>query len=208
MKVLFVFAGQGYQQDDLFDAITSYQPTNTRLNELPQQANFSLAKNISKLNDPNYTQLLIGAYQWVMYHELINLFKKDLLEFAGYSFGEVMAFLISAKSEAENVIPIIQYRSQLMTAALPPSEKFDLLSIKGRFQIEDVDNCCQKNNCAIAIQNSDQHFIVGGKIESLKQLLNDLSQSHLEHSSFLSIHRPSHTPFYNGIKNHLAVLQA
>ncbi len=204
MKVLFIFAGQGYLKDDLFAVIDTDDSGKHRANDFLKRADLNTSITETQLADPQYTQLLIGAYQWTMYHEVCDFFTDDNLFFAGYSLGEVMALLTSIKATTTDAVSAIQYRTKLMLSEVLQNESYDLLSIKGRFSISDVKRCCQQNHCNIAIRNSDSHFIVGGEVSSLKQLIDDLKHAHLEHYRFLSICLPSHTPFYEHCRDKLS----
>lgn len=193
-----MFAGQGYHNSDLFDLFQSERTALDQLHEFADSAHFDFQKNIKEIINPGFSQLIIGAYQLTLFLTLSELLTNHQVEFAGYSFGEVSAFLLSTKANSDLAFEVINYRTQLMTSLLNHTEnnKYDLMSIKGTFELDAIEALCATHHCGIAIINSDNHLIIGGRIPDLDDLKNQLTEHQVDHIKFLSIHLPSHTPFY------------
>ncbi|AHE67590.1 acyltransferase domain-containing protein [Legionella oakridgensis] len=198
MKILLVFAGQGYNDSELFKLFHADQEALSYLNELSAAAGFNLFKNTSRMEDPDFAQLLIGAYQLTLCTAISSLLSHHQVDVAGYSLGEVSAFLVSARASSKDAIDVIGHRTRLMTSLIKsnPQEEYDLLAVTGKFDVEEIKCICEKHHGALAIIASEEQFIIGGKLSDLKRLLQELAAHHMTRSKFLSIHVPSHTPFY------------
>lgn len=195
---MIIFAGQGYHNPDLFDLFHSEQTAMDQLQEFASSAHFDFQKNINEIINPEYSQLIIGAYQLTLFSCLSDLLINHQVDFAGYSLGEVSAFLLSTQANSNLCFEVINYRTQLMTSLLKNNEnnEYDLMSIKGTFELETINALCTTHHCVIAIINSDNHLIIGGERNDLTILKKQLTENHVDHIKFLSIHLPSHTPFY------------
>ncbi len=68
---------------------------------------------------------------------------------AGYSLGEVSAFLSSIAAQASEVMSILAYRTQLMLELLAAGEEYDLIYVQVACDIESMTSVCQGQNCAI-----------------------------------------------------------
>lgn len=203
MNILCIFSGQGYRNNTLFDFFEGNKTAQTHLNQ------YSL-ENSCRLENPNDAQLIIGAYQLTLFNLIKPLLINHQVTLAGYSLGEVNACLASIEASPEEVNTVLKSRTQLMTALLKSGNEYDLLFIRGHFQIEDIKTLCASHHCAIAIINSNERLIIGGSIGDLNNLLSILPAHHLIHSQFLGVHLPSHTFFYENQKgifqNHLNTL--
>jgi len=214
MNVLCLFAGQGYQNNQLFNFFQDNLHATTLLHQLSSVMQLDLLNETVSLKDPNYSQFLIGAYQFTLFTLLKPLLASHQINLAGYSLGEVSAFLASVQATTEEMNKVLAFRTQVMTSILSNknSLEYDLLFIRGQFILNDIQELCTQYHCAIAIINSEERLILGGTVTDLKRLLDKLSQYHLTHSQFLEIHIPSHTPFYANkkglLQNHLNSLFA
>jgi [acyl-carrier-protein] S-malonyltransferase len=200
MNILLLFAGQGYNGSDLFDLFHSHKPSVDLLKQLSTAAEFDLIQSANQINNLHYTQSLIGAYQFIAFKAMAPLLSSHQLNCAGYSLGEVSAFLASVDASPDQVMETLKFRTKLMASILDQSceNEFDLLAIRGQFKLKKLQGICQQYDCHIAIINSEAQFIIGGKVSSLEQLTERLRNEGLEKATFLSIHLPSHTSFYAG----------
>ncbi|WP_133128823.1 acyltransferase domain-containing protein [Legionella nagasakiensis] len=199
MKIILIFAGQGYNDSELFKLFQADEDALSYLKELSAAAGFNVLENPCQIKNPDFTQLLIGAYQLTLYSVISSLLTNDQIDVAGYSLGEVSAFLASIKANPKDSIEVITYRTRLMTSLIKgnPQDEYDLLAITGVFEVEEIKSVCEKYHCALAIVASEEQFIIGGKLCDLKRLLQELATYHMTRSKFLSIHLPSHTSFYS-----------
>lgn len=194
MNVLCIFAGQGYQEDNLF-AFFNEDPNAQEI-----LRRYLTATNLrdQSIRDPYYTQLIIGCYQLTLFNRLKSLFDGHQLNFAGYSLGEAVAFLAGIEASPLEMNQVLTYRTKLMTSVIKNhgTSDYDLLYINGTFNFEEINALCVEQNCYLAIINSEQRVVIGGKITDLKRLINRLSHVHLTKTQFLAVHLPSHTPVY------------
>lgn len=197
MRVLGVFAGQGYQGDDLFTFFNNDSNAQITLNRY-LSASQILENNNSILVDPFFTQRMIGCYQLALFHCVQPLLVNHDITLAGYSLGEVSAMLASSGATPEQTSQILSYRTQLMASLLhqDPPVAYDLLSVQGVLNNETINSLSTKNHCYVAIINSDQQWVVGGSVVNLQTLKEQLAQKGVTHTKLLKVHLPSHTPFY------------
>lgn len=181
MKILIVFGGQGQATANLYDIFRTTKEGEAYLK----------AKPPGEFSDPHCSQLFTGIYQLGLFSLLEKRLKTHQIGLAGYSLGNVSAFLCSIHATLDESIETLRYRTKLMTSI---GNDYDLLAIMGRFSINQIKILCQKNHCEIAIVNSDTHLVLGGKVTDLKNLLSQTDL--IKYSKFLSIHAPSHTSYY------------
>ena len=205
MKIMLIFSGQGYSETTIFNLFKTDKTALDYLQSLSNAAGIDLIKQAKAITLPHMTQYIISAYQLTLFSIIAPLLMNHSVEFAGYSLGEVSAFLASVKADPAEAMRVIRSRTELMLSILNTSKQpeFDLLSIKGTFTFETIQSLCKKYRCAIAIINADNHYILGGMIVDLKKLLTELSQQPVKQTTFLSIHLPSHTSFYAQKANQL-----
>lgn len=191
MNILCVFSGQGTKTTNFFKLFTSAE-----LHDLSTKLSIDLGQEQLPLNNPYQAQVLIGSYQCTLFNHLKPLLTHQQLTFAGYSLGEVSAFLASVHANQQELLDTLSFRTQLMTSILKQEIRYDLLLIKGQFQLEEIRTLCEQHHCAIAIVNSEQRLVLGGTVANLQTLVSKLPDYHVTHTQFLEIHLPSHTPFY------------
>ncbi len=206
MNILCLFAGQGYQDDDLFLFFQNHPEAKKILLELSYIDKIDLLNPNCSLKSPYFAQYMITAFHFCIFNFIAPLLSSHQVNLAGYSLGEVSAFLASVGATHEELYQTIAFRTALMTSLIPMKDKFeyDLLSIRGPLNLEEMKKLCRKYHCEVAIINSEQHIILAGRIKDLKLLLANLSSIYLSSSHFLEIHLPSHTPFYANKKGMFA----
>jgi [acyl-carrier-protein] S-malonyltransferase len=197
MNILCVFAGQGYKNSTLFNFFQGNEQALSMLHELSSAMHLDFFNTPKALGDPYHAQRFIGAYQLSLFNSLKPLLNAHKINFAGYSLGEVTAFLASVQASAQEINSLLSFRTQLMTSILQQDKsEYDLLYINGQFIPEDIKLLCTKYHCYIAIINSEQGLTLGGNVSDLNDLLAQLPHHHLTRAQFLDIHLPSHTPLY------------
>lgn len=205
MNVLCLFSGQGIERQNLFTLMLNDLDALDYINQYSQAASFDFLHSNLLLEDPNYSQIIIGVYHLALFHQLKPLLAHHHLDCAGYSLGEVSAFLASTQATAAAAYQVLSYRTQIMTSLLreQPITHYDLLFITGAFDRQIMSTLCQRHGCFIAIINLQQHLVLGGRVDDLRKVQQDLSALKVTQSKFLNIHLPSHTPFYQNKKGQL-----
>lgn len=198
-RILLLFAGQGYNSPDLLNLFMTHDLSLSYLKELSVAAEFDLIQSAGTINNPKYTQFIIGAYQLTLFRALSTLLSSQHVECAGYSLGEVSAFLASINASPKHCMSVLSFRTQLMTSLLNEQSPnvYDLMSIYGQFNLKKITSLSQEYHCHIAIINSEEQCIIGGQVRDLMRLKERLSSAGLKKATYLSIHLPSHTPFYS-----------
>jgi [acyl-carrier-protein] S-malonyltransferase len=194
-KILVIFAGQAYREKTLFHLFQKDERVLCYLKDYSAKAGIDLLADDLPLSSPLWVQIILGSYQRILFKRLEPLLCSYHVDLVGYSLGEISAFLASIDASADESIQLLRYRTQLMTTDLH-GELYDLLAVKGRWVFEKIATLIEQYHCHIAIINSPQHLILGGKVVDLNKLITVLQQQQLEHAKFLAIERPSHTPFY------------
>ncbi|HAT1822480.1 TPA: malonate decarboxylase subunit epsilon [Legionella pneumophila] len=199
MKLLFIFAGQGYHANSLFDIFRTDKKAMNLLKIMSSAAEIDFLQNDLEITNPHSVQSIIGAYQLTLFSRLLPHFTNHQVDLAGYSLGEISAFLGSINASPQDSFKLFRYRTQLMTSIVDKNiiEEYDLLSVVGQFILEEIQPVIAKHNCYIAIINSTQHVVIGGKISDLTKLITALSQYPVRHAKFLGVYLPSHTDFYS-----------
>ncbi|KTC75945.1 putative malonyl-CoA acyl-carrier-protein transacylase [Legionella birminghamensis] len=199
MRILFIFAGQGYQDNNLFDYFQEDQETLALMESFSSMSQLNLRGPNLPIDKPRFAQIIIGCYQLILFSKIRPFLANHQIELAGYSLGEVSAFLASIHGDAGQSIALLEQRTQLMNALISEAaivDNYDLMSIKGEFDWDNIQTLIAESHCYIAIINSHKHLVIGGKCADLKQLVERLSSEGMRQAKFLNIHLPSHTPFY------------
>lgn len=202
MNILCLFAGQGIQQSTLFEILQKDKELLLFLQQCSEAASFNFLQDNLPIKAPQYSQLIIGIYQLALFRKLEPLLAHQSIDCAGYSLGEVSAFLASTKASVETSCQVLSYRTQLMTSQIR-GQSYDLMYIAGNFDFDTIKELCHQHQCSIAIINPKQHLVIGGLVDDLKKLQSELPQYQVTQSTFLNIGLPSHTPFYQNIKGQL-----
>ena len=202
MNILCLFAGQGFQQQNLFEVFKNNQQALDLVQEFSKRTSMDLLQTHLPIADPSYSQLIIGAYQLILFRMLEPLLANHQLDCAGYSLGEVSAFLASTYASTSTTYQVLSYRTQLMASIFTkePIEQYDLLFVVGTFTLEAINELCHRYECFIAIINLQYHLVIGGTVTNLQRLQLELPSYKVKQSKFLNIHLPSHTPFYQDKK--------
>lgn len=196
MNVLCIFSGQGNTAENLLSFFQNDKEISNYIEQLSQLMKINFNQP-GLINQPNYSQFIISAYQLSLFHTIQAMFNTHTLTLAGYSLGEVSAFLASTNASPKKINEVITCRTQLMTSLLNETNliAYDLISIYGAFDFNELQKKCSEYECYIAIINSAQRVVVGGQVPSLNKLINALTSTSLK-IRFLSVHLPSHTPLY------------
>jgi [acyl-carrier-protein] S-malonyltransferase len=198
VKILLLFGGQGVGDSNLYDLLHGDKEGDAFLSRASEIANTNLLHEIIKIRDPHDSQLLIGIFQLGVFSILRHILGASEISVAGYSLGEVPAFLSSINASLEECVEVLKYRTQLMTSLFIKEKEgtYDLLSIKGRFGFEEIESLCFKYHCEIAIINAENRLIIGGKVSDLQNMLSHSEEFRIDHYKFLAVYEPSHTSYY------------
>jgi malonyl CoA-acyl carrier protein transacylase len=195
MKILCLFAGQGYRGKNPFSLFHDNQEAEQYIQECSALAAMDFLQPNLPSTEPQYIQLIIGMYQSTLFTMLHPLFAGHSLDCAGYSLGQISAFLASTQASVSVIQKVLSFRTSLMTSQCENND-YDLLLIKSILELEELSTLCTQYDCSIAIVNLGQHVILGGSVANLKKLQLILPQYQVNESKFLGVYRPSHTPFY------------
>ena len=197
MKILLLFAGQGYMKPDLYHIFTTDSKAIEWMQSVQKQLKLDLSDDASKFIDPVFTQRLISLYQLGMCSLLAPQIEQHDIELVGYSLGEVSAYMFSIGLSIPEINNCVKYRTQIMMDILSNGggNDYNMVSVYGRFGLEEINEWCKKYGCFVAIINSNNHVVISGKIKNIQLLLRNQVQF-FSKSHFLSIPLPSHTPLY------------
>jgi malonyl CoA-acyl carrier protein transacylase len=195
MRIIFLFAGQGYSNENLYDLLLSDEQSKAWLDQYQKANDFEYLDMVKKIKNPKHSQLLISSYQICLFNALKPLLDKQDVTLAGYSLGEVSAFLASCDADISTAYKCVSKRTRLMQI-VAKEDAFDLVAIKGNLDQQLIEALCKKHHCGISIINSDDHYVIGGKIIDLKKILKHAKRLHIEHEKWLDINIPSHTPYF------------
>lgn len=198
MKILLMFSGQGDANSNLFQMFADDDLALNYVSQLATAASINIAEHSADdLRNPRLAQILIASYQLTLFKSIEDLISTSQLEFAGYSLGEVSAFLLSIQAEPKIAIEVLRQRTFLMVSNINiANEAYDLVSFIGTFDIKMVQQLSSVESCGIAITISNSHVVLGGTISNLDKLLKKLSDLYQCQIKYLNVQLPSHTPIY------------
>jgi malonyl CoA-acyl carrier protein transacylase len=196
MKIMVLFNGQGGGHSNIYRLLQQEETGKEYLLQASKILGQDLLDRTISIANPLTCQMLIGVYQIGMFSVLQQMLHGCEITLAGYSLGEIVAFLASVNASVESAISTLQFRTTLMQSIFKENVgAYDLLSIHGPFSLEEIKAICLEFHCEIAIINSSNHFIVGGEIANLQKIISKLSDFRA-HLQLLSIMVPSHTSYY------------
>ncbi len=199
MSLLIAFSGQGSQHAQMFNLLKSCEFGKNWLT----QASDILHKDL--LDDSIIAQNLYNIIDAQLFIALLSVgaFKligasipNDTL-FSGYSLGEASAFCASAQLTLEETCELIQTRAQFMQEAALKSchnQPAGLAVLKGRLNLNDAQELAETYQCAIAIINDNDHFVLGGLKSQLDELIKAALKKGITKAEKLAVNIPSHTP--------------
>ena len=174
--ILFVFPGQGSQYPgigkDLFDAFESVRQLYGQASEVLgyDLAQLSFADPQAKINLTRYTQpvLLTHSIACLQAFQEITSHKVCPGMTAGHSLGEYSALVAAGALDFPSALQLVKTRGRLM-GELGDGEMEAL-----PLPVESAQELAEQHYCAVAACNLPDQTVVGGRVEDLDALVNDL----------------------------------
>lgn len=110
---------------------------------------------------------------------------------AGYSIGDLAAWGVAGRFDAETVLTLAARRAEAMDAA--SGEGFGLAGIRG-LGLDALGRLAERHDCHLAIRNAADSGVVGGRRDALDLLCREARASGAQRAIVLPVHTPSHTP--------------
>lgn len=191
MNLALLCPGQGGQYSGMFDIIRGnteaeaiIEHVDDLLLETPDELFAETGKAFLNRNAQPLVCAAILARWEVLRHQLPA--PKIVL---GYSVGELAAHVIAGTLNVENGLALAVRRAELMDAASPPNA--GMIAVFG-LDKDSVNTFCNDYSVEIAIQNSLNHFVVGGVLNDL-YLFEQAAKSFGASTARIKVSVPAHT---------------
>ena len=195
MTVAILLSGQGGQHPGMF-TLTADRPE--------AQAIFAAAKPLLGGQDPrevarnggddlhtNRTGQILCCVAALAAWAALGSARPDRAIVAGYSIGDLAAWGLAGRFEAEEVLTLAAHRAEVMDAAAGAG--FGLAGVRG-LRLDVLDALATRHGCHLAIRNAPDSGVVGGRREALEALCSEASGSGAQRAVILPVRTPSHTP--------------
>ncbi|PXW28642.1 malonate decarboxylase subunit epsilon [Paraburkholderia caballeronis] len=110
--------------------------------------------------------------------------------YAGYSIGELAAYGCAGALSASQTIELARTRAALMDACADAHG--GMLAVRGLLKPE-LESLCTRFGAQIAIENGDDHFVIGGTGPALEQIATHAAQAGASTVRRLAVSIISHT---------------
>jgi len=171
-----IFPGQGSQYVGMaMDFNESFSISKAVFQEIEDSTKMNVRKIISenqddKLNQTNYTQVLIFSASMVIYKTLINQIGFDIINpkiVLGHSLGEYSSLVANKSLSLSDASNLIKIRGELMHSAIDPNTS-GMAALIGK-NAEFIDYIITNNNLDIVIanDNSPMQVVVSGLVDQI-----------------------------------------
>lgn len=196
MAMIYAFSGQGLQNEKMFDFLKSNDQGVQFLLEASKLIGVDLQNKLDiqkYLFEQKFAQLFITIMSKGIFEQLVI---KPGSGVCGYSLGEVIAFICSAKLSLAEAMELVEMRATLMLEAINNQEDmYTMLSVKDGIDIATIQEQAKAAGCEVAIVLSDSHAVVAGEIEHIKEFSQTIKQLGAKFVTPIHVNVPSHTPF-------------
>lgn len=199
MSCLIAFSGQGRQYAKMFDFLKKDEFGKLWLSD----ASRVLGKNMmdeavieTYSYDILYSQLWIALLSIGACRAIQQQYTFEPL-LCGYSLGEVSAFCVSTGLPIEKICELIEMRVKCMQDAMDKATQHraaGLVALKGNINNDMVNELSKSYHCYVAIINDHDHYIIGGEIDNINQLMDAAKSAGVSKVEKLAVKVPSHTP--------------
>lgn len=197
MGLGIVFSGQGNQNPTMFKMLAASQQVQSDLLKLEEILGYRVIPDIGLgeeelFHNSNAQPLIagLGYLQWKILQDKLPL----PVAFAGYSLGELTAYAAAGACNFNQLIQLGIKRANLMDQAAACSAVNSLVAVSGIGEVQ-LRESCREFDCFPSIQNSSENWVVGGVVDNLTRLTqNLLSSSPCLKITPLKVNVASHTP--------------
>jgi len=184
MRLIILFAGQGSQSlEDL--AILRNQGSETLRKEFSDPT-----IDLAQLQENQNAQPFLFALQRHWWDQLQSFIPAPVAV-SGYSLGALSAASAVGTFSAAEGLSLARSRAQAMDEAV--TEPCGLLAVLG-LRASKIEDLARDTRVFVAIQNGDQHFILGGNSSDLLRAHTAAEKAGAIRCQRLFVNTPSHTP--------------
>lgn len=190
MNFAILFSGQGLQTHQHIHELLGYAVKDEIRNALEQNLPEIFKADLQALDIYNneFAQPFIFALQWCRWNNIRSVIE-EVSAFAGYSLGELSAFICSTETDLATGLLLAKTRAQLMSGAV--NKKSGLVSVKG-LNLKKLNELLFATQTELSIKLNDSSCIVGGLEFNLEQFMLSAEQSGAQVKP-LNVSIPSHT---------------
>lgn len=197
MRTAFIFPGQGAQFPGMFsDLYEDYKEISSVMDEADRILGHRVTEvcfngtqeelDLTQNTQPCILATEIAAANLLMENGVMPR------AVAGFSLGEYAALTVAGVILKENVFPVIQYRAEIMQAAVPKG-KGGMAAVIGAEQswLEEICEKIGQERLAIANYNSPQQIVLAGTTEGLEEIIRIARENRIR-AIRLPVSVPSH----------------
>ena len=195
MTVAILCSGQGRQHPEMFtltgdvpEAATVFRHAATLLGG--RDPRDIVRTEASEILHHNRTGQILCTTQALAAAAVLLKEMPDRIVVAGYSVGEIAAWGIAGLLSVTDTLDLAARRADVMDAAAAPGE--GMLFVRGLSR-DVVEGLCRRHDCAIAIVNPGDAFVLGGLRTSLDALAEDARALDATHVVDVPVEVASHT---------------
>jgi len=188
MTLALLCSGQGRQGPGMFDAIGDGAPARAIMDVAERMLGCDLADLRGDALQANRTAQILCVARSLAAAASLDL--PASLMVAGYSVGEMAAWGIAGCWSAEETLRLTGGRAELMDAA---SSKDDGLGFVRGLERVQVDALVRAHDCAIAIVNPGQLFVIGGDRGDVARCCAAALAQGASHARPIGVNVASHT---------------
>jgi|BioPla2DNA2_1021312.scaffolds.fasta_scaffold11349_8 [acyl-carrier-protein] S-malonyltransferase len=206
MKNIFIFPGQGVQNNQMLKQLKSYsnQASLDAIKEISDVCGFDVARFIEEssneiISRTEYTQIVVFAMN-VAYLRLLEDYDIRPDATAGHSVGQYAALIASRVLSLKDATGLIKERARLMSEVKTPGRLCAVRSMN--IDIDLLHNICYditKNigTVQIALYNSEEQIVVGGLKIAVEKFCEELKNHAGYFTKMLAVGQAFHTPLMN-----------
>ena len=206
MKNIFIFPGQGVQNNQRLKQLKSYsnQASLEAIKEISDVCGFDVARLIEEssneiISRTEYTQIVVFAMN-VAYLRLIEEYGIRPKATAGHSVGQYAALIASGVLSIKDATGLIKERARLMSEITTPG---CLCAVKSmNIDIDLLHNICYEitkkiGTVQIALYNSEDQIVVGGLNTAVEKFCEKMRCYAGYFTKMLAVGQAFHTPLMN-----------
>ncbi len=168
MGLGIICAGQGLQTREMFAMLSSLPELSEAFLILKKSFSFDVFPQVElddkSLFDNHYAQPLIAAQTFMQWQTIKDSIPEPIA-FTGYSLGELTAYACNGAFALDQLINLAKLRAKAMDESTRDIQS-SMLGVTG-IGFDEIKTLCKKTACYVSIQNSIDHFVVGGMCSSL-----------------------------------------
>ncbi len=200
-KIAILFPGQGSQfigmGEQFYNEISSFRVKfDKAAKDLSLELDFICFEPNELINETKYAQVAITTISALIYDQVYEMLKGNILHFAGHSLGEFTALYAAKVLDMETMIELVRYRSKIMAeqALITPGSMAAILG----GDASKIEALCQEisdNGQEVQVSNYNlpSQTVISGTYAGLEAFANRLSETGAKKMIYLKVSGAFHS---------------